>query len=98
MKAIHEIQNLRIIKVSYLGATNTRGSRIKISETKRYNDDKTESKIFGYNYAIGNVEAQALEILQRNGFNVVCRAFDVDGYILLCNNWGDDFKKVSELK
>lgn len=98
MKKVHEIQNLRMIKVSFLSPTNSRGARIKIYETNRYNDEKTESKVFGYDYKIGDVQQQAFEILQANNFNVICRASEYSNYILLCDNWGEDFKKVSELK
>lgn len=98
MKTVNELKNLRMIKVSFLSPTNYNGSRIKIYEKKRYNDQKTESKIFGYDYAIGDVQQQAIEILQRNGFNIVCRASEFDNYVLMCDNWGEDFKKISELK
>jgi len=43
MKRVNEIQNLRMIKVSFLAPTNSRGARIKIYETNRYNDEKTQS-------------------------------------------------------
>ena len=98
MKKVHEIQNLRMIKVSFLSPTNSRGARIKIYETNRYNDEKTESKVFSYDYRIGDVQQQAFEILQANDFNVICRASEYGISTLLCNNWGEDFKKVSELK
>lgn len=98
MKRVHEIENLRMIKVSFLSPTNSRGARIKIYETNRYNDEKTESKVFSYDYKIGDVQQQAFEILQANDFNVICRASEYSNYILLCDNWGEDFKKVSELK
>ncbi len=98
MKTINQIQNLRMIKVSFLAPTNTRGARIKIYETNRYNDDKTQSKTFSYNYVIGDVQQQAFEILTKNGFKVVCKASEYNNYVLLCDNWGEDFKQIKELK
>ena len=98
MKKVHEIQNLRMIKVSFLSPTNSRGARIKIYETNRYNNEKTESKVFGYDYRIGDIQQQAFEILQANDFNVICRASEYGISTLLCDNWGENFKKVSELK
>jgi hypothetical protein len=98
MKTRNEIKNLRMIKVSFLAPTNTLGSRIKIYETNRYNDEKTESKVFSYDYRIGDVQQQAFEILQANDFNVICMASEYGISTLLCDNWGEDFKKVSELK
>ena len=96
MKA-YEKPNYRQIKVTFVGPTNTRGSRIKIYEPIRYSDEKVKSKIFSYDYSIGNVEDQAFKILSENGFNIVGRASDLDNYIFLCNNWGEDFKQVNEL-
>ena len=98
MKTLNETPNYRMIKVSYAGATDTRGSRVKIFETNRYNDTKTESKIFSYDYATGDIQQQALEILERNGFKVVCRASENNYYVLLCDNWGADFKSIKDLK
>ena len=93
-----QVSNLRQIKAKFLSPTNTRGARLKIYEPKRYNDDKTESKIFSYCYETGDIMEQAFKILKNNGFNIVCRASDVESYIFLCDNWSDEFKKVSELK
>ena len=98
MKRVNEVQNLRMIKVSFLNPTNSRGARIKIYETNRYNDEKTQSKVFGYDYRIGDVQQQAFEILQANDFKVICRASEYGNYILLCDNWGEDFKQINELK
>jgi len=97
MKKHYEYPNYRQIKVSFLGPTNYRGSRIKIYESKRYNDDKTQTKIFSYDYKIGDVLEQATQILTNNGFNIICRASEFNYYILLCDNWGDDFKEIKNL-
>ena len=98
MKTINEMQNLRMIKVTFLAPTNTRGARVKIYETNRYYDDKTESKTFSYDYQIGDIQQQAFEILTKNGFNVICRASEFNNYVLLCQNWGEDFKQIKDLK
>lgn len=97
MKA-YDKPNFRQIKVTFLAPTNTRGARIKIYEPKRYNDDKVQSKVFSYNYEIGNIEDQAYKILTDNGFNVVARCSDVDNYVLLCDNWAENFVQVKDLK
>jgi hypothetical protein len=98
MKKAFEIKNLRQIKVKYLSPTNYSGSRIKIYEPKRYNDDKVESKIYSYCYETGDVMEQAYNILITNGFNIICRASEEDNYIFLCDNWSNEFIKISELK
>ena len=95
---MENLKNYRMIKVNYVSPTNERGSRIKIYETARYNDQKTESKTFSYDYVIGDVQRQGFDVLKRNGFKVVCTASDKDNYIFLCDNWADDFLKISDLK
>lgn len=94
----YELQNLRQIKVSFLSPTNYRGSRIKIYEPKRYNDDKKQSKIFSYSYEIGDVQEQAFKILINNGFKIISRASDFNNYIFLCDNWGENFIEINNLK
>jgi hypothetical protein len=98
IKESHKIPNYRMIKVSFLAPTNTRGSRVKIYETNRYNDTKTKSKIFSYSYKTGDVLQQAINILERNGFNIVCRASEFNNYVILCDNWADEFIEVNNLK
>jgi hypothetical protein len=98
MKRVHEIKNLRMIKVSFLAPTNTLGARIKIYEVNRYNDEKSQSKTFGYDYQIGDTQEQAYQILVRNNFNVICRASEYSNYILLCDNWSDEFINIKDLK
>lgn len=94
----YQLPNLRMIKVTYKGPTNTRGSRVQISEDARFNEDRASVKTFSYDYATGDVCQQGLDILTANGFNVVARSGNKDYYIFLVDNWGDDFKKVSDLK
>ena len=96
-KQAYKVSNYRQIKVKYIGATNYKGSKVKIYEPKRYNNDKTESKSFSYCSRTGDIMEQAYKILIDNGFNVVARATDHENYIFLCDNWSEEFKKVSEL-
>jgi len=95
---INKLNNLRQIKVSFLGATNSRGSRIKIYEPIRYNSDKKESKIFSYCYKTGDIQKQSYDILVKNGFNIICTASEFENDIFLCDNWGDEFIKITNLK
>ena len=92
------IKNHRLIKVKFLPPTNFRGDRIRIYEPKRSNDDTVKSKTFSYNYGGGDTLEQAQEILTRNGWNV--KGFGtIENYnYILCDNWGEDFKRVNELK
>jgi len=54
--------------------------------------------MFSYDYSIGDICQQALNILESNGFNPVCRASEMDYYVILCNQWGENFKSVKDLK
>lgn len=94
MKAF-QIPNYRIFKVKYLGATNTRGGRVKIEETARYNDDKNRSVTLGYDYEISDPQEQAYQYLTKKGFNVVARASENNHYYLLADNWGDNFIELT---
>ena len=91
----YKIKNTRAIEVTFLGPTNYRGARIKI--TDNYNDKKV-SKIFSYCYRTGNVLQQAIDILEFNGANIVCRASNKDNYIINIENWGNEFINIKELK
>jgi hypothetical protein len=75
--------------------TNYRGSRIKLTDNYT---DKKESKIFSYCYKTGNVLQQAINILQFNGANIVCRASNKDNYIINIENWGNEFININNLK
>ena len=87
----YDFNNYRQIRVKFVAPTNHRGARVKIYEPKRYNDDKVSSVTLSYSYEVGDIEQQAINYLIDKGFNIVCRASDVDAYILLCDNWGDNF-------
>ena len=93
----YQVQNLRQIKVKFISPTNLRGARVKIYEPKRYKDDSTQSKTFSYSYDYGDIHEQAYKILISNGWNVICSASEVNEYIFLCDNWGEDFKSINEL-
>jgi len=97
-KLANKVENYRQIKVKYISPTNSKASRVKIYEPKRHNYDKTESKTFSFCYQTGCIMEQAYKILIDNGFKIIARASENENYIFLCDNWGEDFKKVSELK
>jgi len=96
MKNQFNVPNYRIIKAKFVWQCQC--NRVKLFETQRYNEDKTESKVFSYDYGIDNVLDQAIAILERNGMNVICRGSELDYYYIICDNWGPEFKTVKELK
>ena len=88
---IQEIQNYRKFNISYLSPTDYRGARVKISEPKRYNNDKTVSVILSYCYETGDIAKQALDYLLDLGFNPVARCSEYKYYTILCDNWANEF-------
>lgn len=90
----NNIPNLRVFKVKYIGPTNTRGSRVEIRETKRFNDQKDDKVTLSYDYQIGDVLEQALQYLDSKGFEIVARGSEYNHYYVLVDSWGEDFKDL----
>ena len=93
-----ELTNLRQIRVTYYGATNSRGARVCISEPTRGNNETTQKKYFSYSYKYGDIMEQAFQTLRSNGWNIVCRASDNKGYTFLCDNWSNDYLEIKNLE
>jgi hypothetical protein len=87
----YDLPSYRQFKVTFLGPTNHRGARVKITEPKRFVDGKTISVTLSYDYAIGDIAQQALNYLLDKGFKPVCRTSETSSYTILCDNWGSEF-------
>ena len=59
------MENLHILKTSYLGATNTRGARVKI-----YSERFRQSVIISYTYE-NRAQDMAINWLQEKGFEII---------------------------
>jgi len=59
-----DLKNYQLITVKYIGATNTRGSRVKLTDT-RFNN---KSKYIPFNYSLNNINDMAAEYLTEQGF------------------------------
>ncbi len=72
------MKNVNVIKVKYLGATNTKGSRVKIVS------DRFKSNVtLGYDYKFNSALDIALDYLSKLGFDVIGCNNDGDvGYII----------------
>ena len=92
----YDLPNYRQFKVTFLSRTNHRGARVKITEPKRFTDGKTISVTLSYDYAIGDIEQQAVNHLDGLGFTLMARCSETNSYTLLCNNWGLDFIELTE--
>ena len=87
------MQNLRCIQVKFLGQTNTRGARVKLTEDRNSSKD---SITLDYSYEIGDGLKQAKKYLTEN-IGINCIGYTNLGgglYIILSDSWmrGDDVK------
>lgn len=76
------IPNLHVIKVTYLGPTNSRGSRVKM-HSERFQKGKT----IGYDYQFNNSLDIAKDYLIKNGFELVAQAEGKDCYYIMTNTF-----------
>jgi hypothetical protein len=60
------MENFHLIEVKYLGTTNSRGSRVKMT-SNRFN----ESVTIPYDYKLNKVTEMAEEYLKEKGFTIV---------------------------
>jgi hypothetical protein len=65
------MKNYHLIEAKYMGATNTTGSRMKLTSL-RFGDSITES----YSYKFGNINDQAQDLLKSLGFKLDGVGFD----------------------
>lgn len=71
------MKNLHALQITYLGATNTKGSRVKIN-SYRFN----KNVIISYNYEFNNIYEIAKDYLEKNGFEIVGLSEFKNSYIL----------------
>jgi hypothetical protein len=80
-----DLKNYQLINVKYLGATNFRGSRVKLSDPRM----KT-SKIIPFDYQLNRIEEMAQKYLTSIGFVVIGQC---EGG-LLCDSYQGSFNKL----
>lgn len=81
------MQNLHLIAVKYLGPTNTRGSRVKLTS-----ELFSQSVIIPYDHAVTGIYKMAEAWLIEHGFSVVGQAEMRGGHALL----SDTFKPLKD--
>lgn len=77
----------RIFKVSYIGATNTKGSRVKIADLRN-----NISKIIPFDYAITGIDNIAIAYLESKGIEIDSAAYTGDADYLLSDNFETPIK------
>jgi len=92
--------NLRTIFVSYHGfKPDGTGPFVKFTDRYVHNSERVKTKIV---YMDNHVDEYLNDFAQRklteSGFNVVSRSTTKDEFLFHCDNWGDDFKEVTDIK
>lgn len=85
------MQNYHIIKAKYLGATNYRGSRIKLT-SERFE----QSKVINYTYEFSNTLEIAENALKLLGFNLIGHAEGKDCYYIITDTFKGLVKEKGE--
>lgn len=76
------MKNYHVLKVSYLGATNSRGSRVKIS-SERFQ----QYVIVSYSYKFNNTADIAEDWLKYNNFEIIGCAEGIDCYYIISSTF-----------
>ncbi len=83
------LQNFHVITVSFIGATDYKGSRVKIHS---YRFKKTV--IIDYDHKFNNTFEIAQNYLEAKGFELVGKAETKDGYTLISTTF-DSIKSIN---
>jgi len=92
------MDRLRSFSIKLLPATNTKGTRIKITDTffSGRTKDKTTAVVLSYNYKYNHVLDQALDHLKKVcDINIVSYSFNTkdNSYILLTKDFETELKR-----
>ena len=86
------MKNFHLIEAKYLGPSNTRGSKIKITSL-RFGTSITES----YDYKFGSTKDQAEQTLKNLGFKPVGVGYDEKkGVYIFCSEVFEDLKDAQK--
>lgn len=72
-----QLENFHVLEVKYLGATNTKGSRVKI-----YSHRFKQSVITDYDYSFSNSYEIAQNWLNKNSFKLIGKGEGKDCYFI----------------
>ena len=98
-KAPYKLNHLKGFKVKYLGATNTMGSRVKITDLRL-----NESVTLSYNYSLNSIKEMAVDYLVKER-NITVDSFlclNDDEYVLMTTDFEStlkgSFKSIEQLE
>ena len=86
----NEPNNFRGIRAKYLPATNHRGARVRVYDTRR-----TEGVIISYNYEHNSFLDTAIEYLEEKGIEIEGTTYDEKRYeyTILTKNYEQSIKR-----
>ena len=79
---MNDLKNYHLLSVKYLGATNYRGSRVKITS-----DRFEQSVTIPYDYEENTIAGMAQKYLESKGFELVGLGEAKKGYILVSSTF-----------
>ena len=87
------MKNLHIIQVKYMSATNTKGSRVKLIDTRFGN-----SITLSYDYECNGVDEQAVKHLTDKGYIIIGKSYnEITGvYSIICDSVDNSFIKLTK--
>lgn len=83
----YELNHLRLFKVKYLCPTNTKGSRVKITDTKH-----NKSITLGYDYKHSDIRDQVIEYLTNKGITIDSFSSDSNNIFIMSTNHSTQIK------
>lgn len=87
--------NYHLIQVKYVGASNTRGSRVKLTSLRFPSDSVTLS----FSYRHSSMIDQALEFLKEAKFKVSGYGYDeLKGVYVICSTTFEPIKELKKLE
>ena len=89
------MKHFHLIEAKYLGATNTRGSKIKLTSLRFPNDSITAS----WNYEYSNLLDQAIDVLKKLNIKIAGYGYDEKkGTYILSTETFEPIKQITNRK
>jgi hypothetical protein len=74
------------------------GSILVIFEPSKGSNERSKTKSFPYCTETDNVQEQAGNLLETNGFTIDSFSWSAKGYIFNCDNWANEFINIKDIK
>ena len=84
------MQNLRTFEVSYLSATNTKGTRLKIKDLRAESFWIKKQVTLYKDYKYNSIEAQVIEFLEKKGIKILWASEAKNKTLIIVDNFDID--------